>query len=259
MEILIPTNFEDVLQIENAQKRLTEAKEVGEAILAAGVKLTPQMDHAAIFTDPPHLVAGPLKEMGYIAGWDNRSYPSPVDGQDYINVPSGLPEGHSALNEGWFRYVAVVHPVDCAARKEMLSQGYGNPFIHHLTWGIAPPPGNTHDTFDYAQTAIKYMVEMRTRIGEALKSTPGTLIMALPENAVQDPRSETTFSESLSTLAPSDYQIEIMQGGGFLIQFFVLTGGRIEVALRVNTQQTFNPKSVHKISEDEISTHQTDS
>ena len=44
-----------------------------------------------------------------------------------------------------------------------------------------------------------------------------------------------------------------MQGGGFLIQFFVLTGGRIEVALRVDTTQTFNPKSVHKISEDEIS------
>ena len=39
-----------------------------------------------------------------------------------------------------------------------------------------------------------------------------------------------------------------------LIQFFVLTGGRIEVALRVDTKQTFNPKSVHKISKDEIST-----
>jgi len=41
-----------------------------------------------------------------------------------------------------------------------------------------------------------------------------------------------------------------------LLQFFVLTGGRIEVALRIDTQQTFNPKSVRKISEDEISTVQ---
>ena len=49
-----------------------------------------------------------------------------------------------------------------------------------------------------------------------------------------------------------------MQGGGFLLQFFVLAGGRIEVALRLGTQQTFNPKSVHKISRDEISTNQTD-
>ena len=40
------------------------------------------------------------------------------------------------------------------------------------------------------------------------------------------------------------------------MQFFVLDGGRIEVALRANTQQTFNPKSVHKISRDEISTDQ---
>ena len=51
-------------------------------------------------------------------------------------------------------------------------------------------------------------------------------------------------------------QIEVMEGGGFLLQFFVLTGGRIEVALRVGTQQTFNPKSVHKISKDELSVNQ---
>ena len=44
-----------------------------------------------------------------------------------------------------------------------------------------------------------------------------------------------------------------MEGGGFLLQFFVLEGGRIEVALRVRTRQTFNPKSVVKISRDEIS------
>lgn len=258
MSVLIPENFSDVLQIDNASERLTEAREVAEAILAAGVQLTPQMDHAAIFTDPPHLVAGPLKEMGYVAGWDKRCYPSPVDGQDYINVPSGLPEGHPALTEGWFRYVAVVHPVDQAARQEMLSQDYGNPFIHHLTWGLTPPQGDPNNAFEYAQVAIKYMVDVRNTIGVALKNTPGTLIMALPETVVKDPRSEAMFSECLSHLGPESFQIETMQGGGFLIQFFVLTGGRIEVALRIDTQQTFNPKSVHKISEDEISTHQTD-
>ncbi|MBT3603346.1 MAG: hypothetical protein HOE48_22480 [Candidatus Latescibacteria bacterium] len=258
MKVQIPGNFADVLTIDNAAERLDEAKEVAVAILSAGVELAPQMDHAAIFTDPPHLVAGPLKEVGYIAGWDKRCYPSPVDGQDYINVPSGLPEGHSALSNGWFRYVAVVHPVDQAARDEMLSQDYGNPFIHHLTWGIVPPKGDQNNAFEYTRTAIKFMVESREKIGRALNNAPGTLIMALPEAVVQDPRSEAMFSDCLSHLPSSNFQIETMQGDGILIQFFVLTGGRIEVALRVDTQQTFNPKSVHKISEDEISTRQTD-
>ncbi|MBT5831335.1 MAG: hypothetical protein HOH77_14200, partial [Candidatus Latescibacteria bacterium] len=67
MKVQIPGNFADVLTIDNAAERLDEAKEVAVAILSAGVELAPQMDHAAIFTDPPHLVAGPLKEVGYIA------------------------------------------------------------------------------------------------------------------------------------------------------------------------------------------------
>ena len=61
------------------------------------------------------------------------------------------------------------------------------------------------------------------------------------------------LSTWIGTLKEDQYQVEAMEGGGFLLQFFVLTGGRIEVALRVGTQQTFNPKSVHKISEDELS------
>lgn len=258
MNVLLPENFSSVLPIENAYQRLTEAKEVAQKIVSAGVTLKPQMDHAAIFTDPPHLVAGPLKEIGYVAGWDQRCYPSPVDGQDYINVPSGLPEGHSALNKGWFRYVAVVHPVDEAARTEMLSQGYGNPFIHHLTWGIEPPPVQTDDIIELAQTTIEYMVDARQKIGEVLNNTPGTLIMALPETVIQHPQFKDLHDQYLAPLGSDSFQVESMQGGGFLIQFFVLTGGRIEVALRIDTQQTFNPKSVHKISEDEISTHQTD-
>ena len=259
MKISLPENFSSVLKIENAHQRLTEAKEVAEKILSAGVCLKPQMDHAAIFSDPPHLVAGPLKKVGYVAGWDQRCYPSPVDGQDYINVPSGLPDGHPALKKGWFRYVAVVHPVDEDARSEMLSQGYGNPFIHHLTWGIEPPTIQNDNPFDLVQTAVKHMVAVRQTIGNALNNTPGTLIMALPKAVVQHPEFEKVKERDLSSLRAENFQIEMMQGGGILIQFFVLTGGRIEVALRINTRQTFNPKSVHKISEDEISTHQTDS
>ena len=101
------------------------------------------------------------------------------------------------------------------------------------------------------------MVNARQRIGGHLNAEPGTLIMALPPDITQHPQFETTLPQLLDGLDADAFQVETMQGGGFLIQFFVLTGGRIEVALRINTQQTFNPKSVHKISEDEISTQQT--
>ena len=258
MNCKLPEDFHAVLQIENAAERFDEALQVAEKISAAGVELYPYMDHAAIFTDPPYLVAGPLKTMGYIAGWDTKCYPSPVDEQDYINVPSGLPAGHPALARGWFHYVAVVHPVDQPALDQMLGQGYGNPFIHHLTWGIVPPDRNGGDDFDYACRIISHMVNARQRIGGHLNAEPGTLIMALPPDITQHPQFETTLPQLLDGLDADAYQVETMQGGGFLIQFFVLTGGRIEVALRINTQQTFNPKSVHKISEDEISTQQTD-
>ena len=258
MKVLLPENFSKILNIDNANQRFTEARDVAQKIVSAGVSLYPQMDHAAIFTDPPHLVAGPLKKVGYIAGWDTKCYPSPVDGQDYINVPSGLPDNHPALEKGWFRYVAVVHPVDEAARNEMLSQGYGNPFIHHLTWGITPPRQTAKSEFEQTKTAIQYMIDVREKIGKAINNTPGTLIMALPATVIQDPKADTMLFDTLSGLDKDTYQVETMQGGGILMQFFVLTGGRIEVALRINTQQTFNPKSVHKISEDEISTHQTD-
>ena len=258
MACIIPQNFDSVLQIDNASQRLAEALEVSDKITAAGIDLLPNMDHAAIFSDPPYLVAGPLKEVGYVAGWDTKCYPSPVDEQDYINVPSGLPDGHKAHSEGWFRYVAVVHPVDQPARDQMLSQGYGNPFIHHLTWGIVPPLQNGQSDFDYACRVISYMVENRRKIGENIQTEPGTLIMALPSEIVAHDQFETMVPDLVKDLSPPEYQIETMQGGGFLIQFFALTGGRIEVALRIDTQQTFNPKSVHKISEDEISTQQTD-
>ncbi|MCZ6634158.1 MAG: hypothetical protein O7G87_12190 [bacterium] len=257
--VILPSNFEDYLDIPNARQRFQEAREVAEKVTDAGIALLPNMDHAAIFVDPPHILAGPLKKVGYVAGWDARCYPSPVDGQDYINVPSGLPSNSPAKQQGWFNYVAVVHPVDDAAREQMLSQGYGNPFVHHLTWGIVPPErDNGSDDFAYAGKVIPFMVKVRAQIGDSIGEEPGTLIMALPEEVVNHSDFQNRLPQWLGDLhdKPEEYMVEPMQGGGFLIQFFVLTGGRIEVALRVGTTQTFNPKSVHKISEDEISTVQ---
>jgi hypothetical protein len=251
--VLLPEDFADYLIIENAQERLTEASKVAAKIITASVRLLPNLDHAAIFADPPHLVAGPLKQLGYISGWDARCYPSPVDGYDYINVSARLHEDSAARSRGWFDYVAVVHPVDEPGLEHMLSQGYGNPFIHHLTWGIVPPERTSEDEFEYASRVVPFMVKTRAAITEAIGDEPGTLIIALPQRAID----HSDFANALPTwvegLESDQYQVESMEGGGFLIQFFVLTGGRIEVVLRVETQQTFNPKSVHKISQDEIS------
>ena len=253
----LPSDFNNRLNIPNAQDRLEEAKKVADQITAAGVRLLPNPDHAAIFVDTPHLLAGPLKEIGYVAGWDARCYPSPVDGQDYINVPSGLPDGHPALDDGWFQYVAVVHPVDEPALKQMLAQGYGNPFIHHITWGIVPPErSGDQDDLEYAGVVIRYMLSLRITIGRAIGDEPGTLIAALPREATSHRDFEASLSEWVDGTPKDAYQVEEMEGGGYLLQFFVLAGGRIEVALRVGTRQTFNPKSVHKISRDEISTVQ---
>ena len=251
--IRLPTNFDNYLTIENADLRFAEATEVAMHVTGAGVQLHSNLDHAAIFCDPPHLVADGLKRLGYINGWDARCYPSPVDGCDYINVSAQLPAESPARSKGWFDYVAVVHPVDKPALQHMLSQGYGNPFIHHLTWGLVPPQRATSDDFAYANRVVPFMVEKRQIIGEAIGDAPGTLIIALPEAVLAHPKFEAALPSWLGNLDAEEYQVESMQGGGFLIQFFVLTGGRIEVALRVGTTQTFNPKSVHKISEDEIS------
>lgn len=257
-QIVLPADFNQHLQIPNADERLSEAMAVGLRMQEAGVPLLPNPDHAAIFSDPPQAVAGPLKRLGYVAGWDTRCYPSPVDGHDYINVPSGLPAQSPARAQGWFDYVAVVYPVDEAARNQMLSQGNGNPFIHHITWGLAPPARDQSSEPEYAGCLVSFMAEVRKRIAEALADEPGTLILALPQGVVESPEFSDRVGEWLGDLSDQEYQIETMQGGGFLLQFFVLTGGRIEVALRVATQQTFNPKSVDKISKDEISTMQSD-
>lgn len=253
----VPRRFADHLRIPNAQQRFDEALAVAGKITEAGVRLLPNLDHAAIFTDPPLLVAGPLKRLGYISGWDARCYPSPVDGHDYINVSAKLPDGCAARGEGWPDYVAVVHPVDVAARDHMLGQGYGNPFIHHLTWGIAAPPRDAGNDLEYSGRLIQFMVEMRRRIFAAVGQQPGALIIALPSEVIARAEMLDHLPAWLDGLGASEYQVESMEGGGFLLQFFVLTGGRIELALRVGTKQTFNPKSVYKISKDEISAVQS--
>ena len=107
--VVLPDDFADYLFIENATQRFAETLKVSETVAAAGIQLQANLDHAAIFCNPPHIVADPLKQLGYISGWDNCCYPSPVDGHDYINVPAGLPSGNIARNRGWFDYVAVVH------------------------------------------------------------------------------------------------------------------------------------------------------
>ena len=78
--VVLPDDFGDYVAIENASQRFNEASNVAKKVTAAGVQLHPNLDHAAIFCDPPYIVAGPLKQLGYVSGWDARCYPSPVDG-----------------------------------------------------------------------------------------------------------------------------------------------------------------------------------
>jgi hypothetical protein len=246
----LPANFAEYFDIPNAAERFAEALGIAEKVELAGVPLFGNPDHAAIFCDPPHLAAGPLKRLGYISGWDNRCYPSPVDGEDYINVSARLPAGSPRRAEGWFDYVAVVHPVDPPAREQMFRMGYGNPFLHHVTFGIVPPERAGQSDQQYAGVLVRYMCSVRGAIAAQTGEHPGTLIAALPPGVVPE-------AEWVEGLAANEYQFEPMDGGGFLLQFFVLTGGRIEVALRVGTAQTFNPRSVKKISRDEISNIQS--
>lgn len=254
--LILPDDFHQVLSIGNAPERFAEALEVGERMVESGVALLPAPDHAAIFTDPPQLVAGPLKAVGYDLGWDARCYPSPVDGCDFINVSARLDGNGAAHARGWFRYVAVVHPVDGMASRQMLKEGHGNPFVHHITWGIEPPGRDGLSDFDYTSQLVSYLVQTWKVTAQSLGEEPGTLILALPANVREDSRFEEALAGWVEGLDAENYQVETMQGGGFLGQYFVLAGGRIEVALRSETTQTFNPRSVNKISRDEISTRQ---
>ena len=50
----IPDDFGRNLDMANAPRRLDEVVGVANAIVKAGVALKPNLDHAAIFTDPPY-------------------------------------------------------------------------------------------------------------------------------------------------------------------------------------------------------------
>jgi hypothetical protein len=252
---LLPDNFSDFLEVVNAEERFAEAADLGGRLVAAGIPLTPTPDHAALFSDPPSLVAGPLKRVGYVNGRDCRCYPSPVDGQDYINVAASLPAGHPARERGWWDHVAVVHPVDDAARAQMLKGGYGNPFVHHLTFGLVAPDA-PREPLARAEAYVRAMTKHRSRIAEIFGSRPGDLVIALPTEIASLPDIGARMEAWTGGLSPEHWQVEAMEGGGYLLQFFILQGGRVEVAMRVGTSQVFNPKSVHKISAEEISTDQ---
>ncbi len=120
----LPEDFEQSLgmPVKNARERFMEAREIGLKLAEGGVSLTANPDHVAIFTDPPQLLCGPLKRLGYIAGADNRCYPSPVDGCDYINVAASLPASSILRDQGWPDHIAVVHPVDEIACAQMFEQ-----------------------------------------------------------------------------------------------------------------------------------------
>ena len=254
--VILPEGFDERLPIPNATERLSEAREVGDRLLGAGIPLMDHPDHYAIFSEPPRLLADPLRSLGYVVGSDNRCYPSPVDGCDYINVAASLPEVSLAREKGWPDHIAVVHPLDETGYQRMMDQGYGNPFIHHITWGIRPPAPAARDEVAFAGSLISRMAKIRQQIRDLLQENPGTLIMALPGRLVESPEFQKQLATALGGAATDEFQVEVMEGGGYLLQFFVLTGGRIEVALRVGTCQTFNPKSVHKISQDELSVDQ---
>jgi hypothetical protein len=254
----LPEHFEQELAIpiKNARERLAEAGEIGSKLAEDGIELKRNPDHFAMFTDPPRLLSGPLKRLGYIAGSDNRCYPSPVDGCDYINVAASLPRSAPLREQGWPEHIAVVHPVDDVACTRMLEQGYGNPFIHHITFGIAAPELDRSGGIKVAEHLIRRMAAVYRRIPAVLGQSPGTLIMALPGEVLSAPEFSCNLAAWTDDLSSQQFQLQEMEGGGYLLQFFVLRGGRIEVALRHQTRQTFNPKSVHKISEDELSVNQ---
>ena len=71
----LPDRFEKQLgiRVQNARERLQEAEAIASSLAEAGVPLTSNPDHFAIFTDPPQLLNGPLKRLGYVAGADNRA------------------------------------------------------------------------------------------------------------------------------------------------------------------------------------------
>ena len=254
--VWLPADFSDHLTIENAALKFEESSSVAEKITANGVQLYPNIDHVAILTNQPYLLMGPLKQLGYVWGWDRRSYPIIINGFDYVVVSARLPQENSARDKGWFDYVGIAQPVDEPALKNLLDQDYGNPFIHHVTWGLVPPTRTSKDNFEYASRLVPFAVEKQNRICEVIGSERGKLIIALPQEVIDHPDFGESLPIWLETMSTEECEVELMDGGGFFIQFFVLTDRSIEIVLRVDTKQAFNAKSLDKISKHKIITVQ---
>jgi hypothetical protein len=197
---------------------------------------------------------GPLRTVGYLPAWDNRAYLSPVDDHELALVVSRLPPDSELRSRGWFENIAAVFAIDDASYDHFMAQGQGNPFIHHTTMGIVPlDRGASESDLSYALRLVAYMVGVRTRVEQALGAEPGNLILAVPAEVFRDPRMRDRLPELTHGMASKTWRLEPMDGGGFLLQFFVLAGGRVELALRHGTSQAFNAASVEAISIDEIS------
>jgi hypothetical protein len=165
-----------------------------------------------------------------------------------------MPPDSPIRHQGWFDYVASVWPVDQAAHDYFIGQGNGNPFLHHMTMGIEPLERGNESAFDYAVRLIPYMIDVRRRIEQGTGEQPSQLIMSLPQEVFASDEFRRRVPELVKDLDGS-HMVECMQGGGFLVQFFVLGGARIEVACREGTSQAFNPKSTERFTREEISIH----
>lgn len=246
-------SFLEAFPIDSAARRFAEAREVASRIDREGVKLMTNMDHTALVGDPPRLVTGPIRRFGYQPGWDDRSYPSPVEGYDFWVLTSRMPPDSPLRPQGWFDYVAAVWSIDQPAYDYFIGQGNGNPFLHHMTMGIEPPERGNESELEYAYRLVPYMVDVRRRIEQGTGEQASQMVMSLPQEVFASDAFRARVPELVRDLEGSPYVIECMQGGGFLIQFFVLSGARIEVACRHATSQAFNPKSTERFTREEIS------
>jgi len=246
-------DFLEAFPIESAARRFVEAREVASRISREGVQLMPNMDHTALVGDPPRLVTGPIRKFGYQPGWDDRSYPSPVEGYDFWVLTSRMPPDSPLRPQGWFDYIAAVWSIDQPAYDYFIGQDNGNPFLHHMTMGIEPPERGNESELEFAYRLVPYMVDVRRRIQQGTGEQPSQMIMSLPQAVFASDEFRRRVPELVSGLDGSPYVIEAMQGGGFLVQFFVLSGARIEVACRHATSQAFNPKSTERFTREEIS------
>lgn len=247
--------FLEAFPIDSAARRFVEAREVARGIAREGVRLMPSMDHTAMMGDPPRLITGPIRKFGYQPGWDERCYPSPLEGFDFWLITSRMPPDSPLRHQGWFDYIASVWSIDQPAYDYFIGQGNGNPFLHHMTIGIEPPDRGRESDLEYAYRLIPYIADVRQRIQHGTGEQPSQLVMSLPQDVFASAELRRRLPELVHGLDGGPYVIEAMQGGGFLLQFFVLGGARIEVACRHRTSQAFNPRSTERFTREEISIH----